>query len=329
MEQKKRYKKGFILGKFLPPHLGHLHLVRSAMEHVEELTILVCTIKKEPIPGILRFQWMQELIKNARIVHVTDEVPSYPHEHPDFWTIWTTLLKKYIDPGTEIFFSSEDYGFEVAGRLGIKHILVDKERSSVPVSATAIRNNPYKNWDFIPPPVRPYYTRRIVLTGPESTGKTTLARQLAQHFNTTWVEEFGRNYYVEKGGKLLIDDIINIAEGQLNSEEQAIKQSNKLLFCDTDLIVTQIWSEIYFNSCPEKVIQLNTSRKYDLFLLMNIDIPWEDDGTREFPHLREWHFKRIKDELESRGLNYTLISGEGHQRLQNAIEAVTELIQLT
>jgi NadR type nicotinamide-nucleotide adenylyltransferase len=299
------------------------------MEHVEELTILVCTIKKEPIPGILRFQWMQELIKNARIVHVTDEVPSYPHEHPDFWTIWTTLLKKYIDPGTEIFFSSEDYGFEVAGRLGIKHILVDKERSSVPVSATAIRNNPYKNWDFIPPPVRPYYTRRIVLTGPESTGKTTLARQLAQHFNTTWVEEFGRNYYVEKGGKLLIDDIINIAEGQLNSEEQAIKQSNKLLFCDTDLIVTQIWSEIYFNSCPEKVIQLNTSRKYDLFLLMNIDIPWEDDGTREFPHLREWHFKRIKDELESRGLNYTLISGEGHQRLQNAIEAVTELIQLT
>lgn len=327
MEQKKPYKKGFILGKFLPPHLGHLHLIQSAMEQVEELTVLVCTIQKEPIPGALRYHWMLKLVQNARIIHVTDEVPSYPHEHADFWQIWTDLLQKYIDLDTEVFFSSEDYGFEVADRLNIKHVLVDKERFRIPVSATAIRNNPYKHWHFIPQEVKPYYVKRIVLTGPESTGKTTLARLLADHFNTSWVEEYGREYYVKKEGKLTIEDITCIAEGQVKKEDAALQNANKFLFCDTDLIVTQIWSETYFKVCPEKVEQLNADRKYDLFLLMDIDIPWEDDGTREFPNLREWHFNRIKDELESRKLNYIVISGTGPDRLEKAIGAVSSLVQ--
>lgn len=324
MEQKKRYKKGFVLGKFLPPHAGHLHLVRSAMAQTEQLTVLVCTIRKEPIPGHLRYQWMCALFPDARVIHVTDEVPSYPHEHPDFEQIWTDLLRREIQPGTEVFFSSEDYGDDVARWLSIDHVLVDKERMTFPVSGTGIRDDAFKHWEFIPELVRPYFVKRIVLTGPESTGKTTMAEKLALHFDTSWVREYGRDYFVQNDGISDISDLSRIAEGQVRLEEEALAHANKLLFCDTDLIVTQVWSEIYFNQCPQEVIDLSHTRRYDLHLLMDIDIPWEYDGTREFPKLREWHFKRLKEELDRRKLPYMVISGNYEERLKACIQAVQQ-----
>lgn len=326
MEQKKRYKKGFVLGKFLPPHKGHQFLIESALEYVEELTILVCTIQKEPISGELRYTWMKEMYPHLNVKHVTDEVPSYPHEHPDFWTIWTTLLKREIDNDTEVFLSSEEYGFEVAQKLNIKHIIIDKERQMIPISATAIRTNPFANWNFIPDNVKPYFCKKIVLTGPESTGKTTLAQLLAKHYQTIWVEEFGRDYFVNKNGNLELSDITEIAKGQIKLEKEAIKKANKLLFCDTDLIVTQIWSEIYFQKCPQEVLELNLNRTYNLYLLMDIDIPWADDGTREFPHLRQWHFDRIKKELDARHLNYVIISGDYENRFLKAKNSIDDFI---
>ena len=326
MEQKKKYKKGFVLGKFLPPHKGHQFLIDSALMQVEELTILVCTIQKEPIKGILRYQWMRELYPQANVKHVTDEVPSYPHEHPDFWSIWTQLLKREIDTDTEIFLSSEEYGFEVAEKLNIRHILIDKARQTVPISATAVRNDPFTNWDYIPDIVKPYFVKRIVLTGPESTGKTTMAKMLAEHYKTEWVEEFGREYFVSKNGKLELPDIAEIAKGQISNEDRALRSANKLLFCDTDLMVTQVWSEIYFKECPAEVFELNANRTYDLYLLMDIDIPWEDDGTREFPNLRQWHFDRLKEELENRNLNYVIISGDYSQRITNSIGYVNQML---
>lgn len=286
------------------------------MDRCDEVTVLVCTIKKEPIDGTLRYSWMKELLPGALVVHVTDEVPSYPYEHSGFWEIWTALLKREIPANTEVFFSSEEYGEEVAERLGIHHELIDKERTQVPVSGSAIRSHPFDNWSFIPDVVKPYFVKRIVLTGPESTGKTTMAELLANEFDTNWVEEYGRNYFVERNGNLGLADISRIAEGQVALEEKALLSANKFLFCDTDVIVTQVWSEIYFKECPREVIDLSHSRKYDLYLLMDIDIPWEDDGTREFPHLREWHFNRLKLELENRNVNYLVVSGTIAERLE-------------
>jgi len=322
LEQKKRYKKGFVLGKFLPPHAGHLHLVRSAMAQTEELTVLVCTIRKEPIPGDLRYEWMRDLLPDARVVHVTDEIPSYPHEHPDFEAIWTALLKREIHPDTEVFFSSEDYGADVARWLNITHVLIDKERIAFPVSGTRVRDEAFNYWEFIPETVRPYFVKRIVLTGPESTGKTTMAEKLALYFNTNWVREYGRDYFVENNGINDISDLSRIAEGQVRLEEEALTHANKLLFCDTDLMVTQVWSEIYFNQCPQEVIDLSYARRYDLHLLMDSDIAWEDDGTREFPQLRNWHFRRLKEELDQRKLPYVVISGNYEERLKACINAI-------
>ena len=130
---KKKFRHGFTLGKFMPPHTGHLQLIADALEQTNQLTVLVCSIHKEPIPGELRFRWMQEIFVSdtrVEIVHVTDEVPSYPNQHPDFWKIWTELLHHYIKPDTEVFFSGEPYGDEVAQRLNIASVIFDRTKTA-------------------------------------------------------------------------------------------------------------------------------------------------------------------------------------------------------
>jgi HTH-type transcriptional repressor of NAD biosynthesis genes len=322
MDQKHKHKHGFTLGKFMPPHTGHGHLIDQAARHVDQLTILVCSVEREPIPGKIRYEWMKELHPNHNVIHVTDDVPSYPHEHPDFWTIWKRLFKKYLSEETTVFFSGEPYGDDVARHLSIEHIMVDRTNDVNGASATAIRTDPFSNWKLIPEIVRPYFVRRIVLTGPESVGKTTMAKRLAEHFQTNCVEEYGRVHFDKVQGKLTLSDIEVIAATQASNEDKAARSSNKILFCDTDLMVTQVWSEIYFNKCPDSVLALNRDRKYDLWLLLDIDTPWVNDGTREFPHLREEHFARLKSELDRRGLPYKIISGDFEKRMDSAIEEV-------
>ncbi|NOT75063.1 MAG: AAA family ATPase [Cyclobacteriaceae bacterium] len=326
MEQKP-YQYGFTLGKFMPPHEGHLQLIAEAEKYVRNLYILVGTLEREPIPGELRFQWMEELNPNHTVIHITDDLPSYPHEHPDFWKIWTAVFKKYLPVEPEVFFCGEDYGDEVAQHLRIKHIRVDRTRFPIVISATEIRLNPFLHWDMIPAVVKPYFVKRIVLTGPESTGKTTLAQKLAEHFNTNWVEEYGHEHFDKVNGKLVREDFLIIARTQMEREDQKAKISNRLLFCDTDLMVTQIFGELYLNESLSWIMNASKQRKYDLFLLMDIDVPWIDDGTREFPHFRQQHFDRLKKELELRGLPYVVVSGNYEERFQHAIEAVDRLMK--
>jgi HTH-type transcriptional repressor of NAD biosynthesis genes len=323
MEQRAISKKGFLLGKFMPLHAGHIHLISTARAMTEQLCVLVCSIESEPIPGRLRYEWVQKLFPDVNVVHVTDEVPQEPQEHPDFWNIWLGIFRKYLPFNPDIVFSSENYGDEIALRMNIKHVPVDLNRKEFPVSGTLIRHNPYKYWEFIPEHVRPYYLKRIVLTGPESTGKTRLAGKLAEYYKTICAEEYARKFWPRlKGRKLAYEDITVIAEGQLDNEEQASLKANKVLVCDTDLIATEVWSEIYFKKCPEWISKASHERQYDLYLLMDIDIPWEDDGTREFPHLREQHFNMIKEELERRSQPYVIISGNFQDRFEKAVKAI-------
>ena len=105
---------GMVLGKFLPPHLGHQYLVNFARHYVEELTVLACSLASEPIPGELRYQWMCELCPDCRVIHVRDENPQEPHEDPDFWQIWHETIRRVLPEGPDYFFASEDYGFKLA-----------------------------------------------------------------------------------------------------------------------------------------------------------------------------------------------------------------------
>src|SRR5262249_49670455 len=146
-----------------------------------------------------RFGWMKELYPDINIVHVTDENPSEPHEHPRFWEIWIESIRRVLPTGPEAVFTSEKYGDELARRLGARHVMVDLDRARVPVSASQIRNDPFAYWQYIPPCARPYYVKRIAIVGAESTGKTTLAGQLARHYQTVWAPEYAREYLDTKG----------------------------------------------------------------------------------------------------------------------------------
>jgi HTH-type transcriptional repressor of NAD biosynthesis genes len=170
--------------------------------------------------------------------------------------------------------------------------------------------------------------KRVALVGPESCGKSYLAEHLAAHFNTVFAEEYGRTYCEKFGMNLTELDFAHIAGGQLYREDEMAKQANRILFCDTELIVTQVWSEIYFKGvCQPWIIWASQQRNYDLYLLLKPDIPWKNDGLREYEQQREWMFGRLREELENRKLKFEIISGGYAERTLQAIEAVEKIVK--
>src|SRR4051812_5590128 len=153
---------GLVLGKFMPLTNGHRHLIDTARRQVDELTILVCSLARDPIDGDRRYRWVRECYPDARVVHITDELPSYPHEHPDFWALWRACIARVALP-IDVVFTSEDYGDRLAAELGARHVLVDAARQIVPISATRVRAAPLACWEYLPPCVRPYYVKRVLL----------------------------------------------------------------------------------------------------------------------------------------------------------------------
>lgn len=317
---------GMLLGKFLPPHLGHVYLAEFAHHYVDHLTIVVCSLKREPIPGELRFRWMRELFPFDNVVHLTDELPQEPAEHPDFWRLWREALQRVLPGRPDCVFASEDYGAPLAETLGGTFIPVDKARMVTPCSGTAVRTDPLANWDFIPRCVRPYFVKRVCVFGPESTGKSTLARRLADHFKTVMVPEYARTFIEMQQGKVAAADMLTIARGQIASEEALARNARGLLICDTDARATCIWSSVLFNNCPTPLRELADSRKYDLYLLLDVDVPWVGDIVRYLPENRRDFFDRCETELRRSGQPYAIIRGDWEQRFDQARRAIEERI---
>jgi NadR type nicotinamide-nucleotide adenylyltransferase len=316
-----------VLGKFLPPHLGHQFLVDFGVAYVDALTVLVCSLAREPIPGELRARWVAEMCPRANVVHVTDENPQEPHEHPDFWRIWIDTIRARMPTGPDIVFTSESYGDELARRLGARHVPVDRTRELVPISGTAIRERPLAHWRYLPLPVRPYFVKRVVVFGPESTGKSTLARDLARHYDTAWVSEYARGYLDNKRARYEQDDFPLFVAGQHAAEEALARQANRVLFCDTDALTTVIFHRLFYGMAPDCLVAAADSRRYDLYLVLDVDVPWVDDGQRDPPGNREALRDRYLSELAARGRPAVLIRGSWPERFAAACRAVDELLQ--
>ncbi|BAO54685.1 AAA family ATPase [Nonlabens marinus] len=171
---------------------------------------------------------------------------------------------------------------------------------------------------------------RIVLYGPESTGKSTLANQLAAHYQEPQVSEFARVYLQEKmdrtGTVCSFGDIVPIAIGQRESENKAATQAGRLLFCDTDILETYVYSTIYFNRAPQELVRSLKASSYDLYLLMDIDTKWTPDDLRDRPQERKSIFKKFQQTLEEFKQPYKIITELGHQRFLNAIAAIDDLL---
>lgn len=175
--------------------------------------------------------------------------------------------------------------------------------------------------------------KKIVAVGPESTGKSTLCKQLAQHYKTIWCPEYAREYLNQNGIKYDYDDLKKITEGQLVMEEycaeEAAAKNSIHLFIDTNMYVMKVWYEYVFGKCEFIVLDEIAKRKYDLYLLCNIDLPWTADEMREYPDEkpRIELYNIYKDVLINQTTNWVDISGDYDERLRKAISAVDEMMK--
>lgn len=172
---------------------------------------------------------------------------------------------------------------------------------------------------------------KVVLFGPESTGKTTLAKQLAKQYKTLWVPEFMREYLQKKWDetqqKVAVNDLIPIAKGQLNLEKQASQQVDNLLICDTNLLELKVYSEYYYNGFfPSELNAEATKNNYSIYLLTYIDTPWEMDDLRDRPENRAEMFRRFEAELKTHNFPYQILKGNETERLNKAVEIIDALL---
>jgi cytidyltransferase-like protein len=223
---------GFLLGKFLPPHRGHQYLIEFARAYVDRLTVLVCSIAREPILGALRYRWMSESFTGVTLVHHTDEIPQAPDEHPQFWDIWRASIQRHVPGRIDYVFASEHYGWRLAEELGARFVPVDIERRNVPVCGRAIREDPMTHWEALLPAVRPYYLKRVCVLDDQS-----LADALAAEFRTVCLHR-----YDGPSPDLAWD----AAEAALS------RQANRVLICEAGAATAALLAE---------------ERRYDLYLL--------------------------------------------------------------
>ncbi len=167
--------------------------------------------------------------------------------------------------------------------------------------------------------------KKIAITGPESTGKSSICEALQQHFGGLIVPEFAREFLSNKADRYTFEDVEFIARKQLKLEKSAFGAQLEFLFCDTDLLVIRIWMEHVFGKCPQWIIDESWGMQYDFTLLMNIDLPWEDDPLREHPNQRELLFQKYLDALKTSGRPFAVVSGNGLERLKEAIQLMSDL----
>lgn len=344
------FDHGLVLGKFYPPHAGHHHLVRTAAARCRRLTVLVCASAVESIPLADRVAWMREVHPEAGIdvVGAVDEIP-VDYTDPDVWDAHMAVFKAAVPEPVDAVFTSEPYGLELGRRFGAEPVTVDLRRTAHPVSGTAVREDPVACWRHLAAPVRAALARRVVVVGAESTGTTTMARALAEHYRarggvweaTRWVPEYGRTYSEEKYTRLLatrpdaaFDDVAwssgefeVIAERQLAEEDAAARTSSPVLFCDTDAMATTIWHERYMGGRSPRVEAVAERGRQHLWLLTDdTGVPFEDDGLRDGEHLRTWMTGRFRAELDRRSLPYVVLTGPHEHRLRTAVTAVDALL---
>lgn len=182
--------------------------------------------------------------------------------------------------------------------------------------------------------------RKVVILGPESTGKSTLCEQLAQHYETRWCPEYARTWLLQNGTQYSFEDLLTIAEGQLQLEDEYTNQleneslpllesgGNIPLFIDTDMYVMKVWCEFVFGKCHRFVLDNILKRKYDLYLLCDVDLPWTKDELREYPDIktRQTLFRMYQDLLINQSTPWSLVTGTGEERLRSAIRAVDKIL---
>ncbi len=323
----KKYNRGLVIGKFYPFHNGHKLLIETGLKHSNSLTVIVCQTERYKIPAEIRAGWIKSTFPHVE-VKILNHSASLDSDSPDISKIWAELTIKFLGYSPDIVFSSELYGKPYALGMGSKHLLVDLKRINIPISATKIRSDIDKYWKYLPASTKEYFTQKIVIVGAESTGTTTLSQDLARHYNTVWIPEYGRLYYE---GKMFskdldiwtTDEFVHIAHSQNQLEDALIRRANNhLLICDTDAFATTLWHERYLRRVSSEVEKIVKKDKPLLYILTDIDIPFVQDGTRDGESIRSQMHHRFIEKLNQNHLKYIIISGSREKRLKEAVNKI-------
>lgn len=333
---------GFIGGKFLPLHQGHIYVIISASNKVDELYVVLSSSKNRDkelclrdgikyMPSEVRLSWLGESLKdleNIKIIHIEDENWDSDYD----WEDGANKIKKAIGKPIDYVFSSEktyDKHFKKY-YPDAEHIIIDDERKTVTISATELRRNLYDNWEKLPICVRSYFTKKIVIVGTESCGKTILAQKLAKFYNTNIVEEVGR-YYCEKYSNLLnVGMFNNIAMEHCLLQIKKSEESNKLLLVDSDATITQYYLNMYFKGEKSQLIEeIIKIQNYDLYIYLEPSNKWVNDGIRFAgkKQVRMQNDKTLKNMYKKRGINIITVIGGYDERFNKSRELINKLFK--
>jgi len=316
---------GLVIGKFYPPHRGHKLLIDTATQQSERTVVIVCAKPTDTIPGELRGQWLQEIHLNVEVMVIDDRYDENDSR------VWAENTVRWLGRAPDAVFTSEDYGERYAALMGSKHILVDRSRERAKISGTLVRKDPYANWEYLEPPVRGWFARRICVLGAESTGTTTLARALAEKLGTVWVEEYGREYSVRKLAKNDLiwrsDEFVHIAEEQTRLEDKAARDANRILVCDTNAFATVLWHRRYMGTSSPQVEDIARKGRCDLYLLTGDETSFVQDGLRDGEHIRHEMHTWFEQALANQTVPWKILRGSQAQRLRDARRLVGELFK--
>ncbi|HEY9693445.1 MAG TPA: AAA family ATPase [Oculatellaceae cyanobacterium] len=315
-------KRGLTLGKFAPFHKGHQLLIETALSEMDEVIVVIYDCPETTnVPLNIRSNWLKKLYPNLKIILAWDgptevgNTPEIKQKQEDY--IINNLKIKAITH----FYSSEFYGEHMSVALGAVNRIVDKDRHLVPISGTKIRNNLFKEREYLHPYVYRDLITNVVFLGAPSTGKTTISSQLAQEYNTVWMPEYGREYWENHqiNRRLSLEQLVEIADGHLEREEALLEKANKYLFTDTNAITTYIFSQYYHNQVAPQLDRLaqKAVSRYDLVFVCDLDIPYNDTWDRSGDANRQIFQKQIISDLIVRKIPFFLLQGDLKTRVQD------------
>lgn len=325
-----RFGHGLVLGKFYPLHAGHSNLIRSALAACDRVTVQLFGASQESIPLDVREQWLREEHPTARIVSAIDDAP-VDFDSADAWNEHMVLIRALLTEPVDAVFSSDAYGAELAARLGARWVQVDPGRRFTPVSGTAIRADVPGHWWALAPVVRAWLTPRVVVLGAESTGSTTLAAALADHYDTEWVPEYGREHSETRLGGLdtpwRSDEFDLIVDRQIALEDAALRRVPRpLLICDTDVLATTLWHERYVGPTPAGLLARAAAHPPALYVLTGDEIPFVQDGLRDGEHIRHAMQERFRQTLAGQPVPWLEVTGSVAERVTQAAVAIDRML---
>jgi len=322
--------KAFIFGKFLPFHKGHEAMINFALTQCDFLTILVCCSDKENITPEIRKSWINETFESLQNVEVKvfnyseKELPNTSVSSKEVSKKWSEQFKE-IFPDYELVITSEEYGNYVASFMSIKHISFDISKQLYPVSATAVRNDIFTTWMFLPKSVKPYFAIKIVILGTESTGKTMLSEKLVKHFNCIYVKEAGRDL-IANSNSFEFNDLYLVASEHAKRIDQTVYGESPLIIIDTNIYTTLSYAKFIFNKELQIDEKVYNSNKADLYLYLNNDVKYIQDGTRLSETDRDLLDLLNRKILQEKNIKFFEINGDWEQRFEKAIEHINRVI---